>query len=81
LNGAALIDLVIPEDLWDDDREGVIVTWLYQDGASVERGKVVVELMVEKAQMELSAPASGRLTILAAADAIVHRGQVIGRIG
>jgi pyruvate/2-oxoglutarate dehydrogenase complex dihydrolipoamide acyltransferase (E2) component len=75
-----MTDLLIPEDLWDDDREGVIVSWIYQDGAVIEHGKVVVELMVEKAQMELSAPASGRLTILAAADAIVKRGQVIGRI-
>jgi pyruvate/2-oxoglutarate dehydrogenase complex dihydrolipoamide acyltransferase (E2) component len=41
---------------------------------------VVVELAVEKAQMELMAPAAGRLTFLAAADAIVTRGQVIGRI-
>jgi len=73
-------DIRIPPDLWEDDREGVIVSWLYLDGAIVEAGKVVVELAVEKAQMELVAPTSGRLVILAAADAIVTRGQVIGRI-
>jgi pyruvate/2-oxoglutarate dehydrogenase complex dihydrolipoamide acyltransferase (E2) component len=73
-------DIRIPPDLWEDDREGVIVSWLYLDGAVVEADKVVVELAVEKAQMELVAPASGRLVILAAADAIVTRGQVIGRI-
>lgn len=75
-----MTDIRIPPDLWEDDREGVIVSWLYLDGAIVEAGKVVVELAVEKAQMELVAPASGRLVILAAADAIVTRGQVIGRI-
>ncbi len=75
-----MTDIRIPPDLWEDDREGVIVSWLYLDGAVVEAGKVVVELAVEKAQMELVAPASGRLVILAAADAIVTRGQVIGRI-
>ena len=75
-----MTDIQIPQDLWDDDREGVIVSWIYQDGAMVEAGKVLVELMVEKAQLEMFAPASGRLTILAAADAIVTRGQVIGRI-
>jgi pyruvate/2-oxoglutarate dehydrogenase complex dihydrolipoamide acyltransferase (E2) component len=75
-----MTEIRIPQDLWDDDREGVIVSWLYLDGAIVEPGKVVVELAVEKAQMELVAPAAGRLTILAAADAIVTRGQVIGRI-
>ncbi len=75
-----MTDIRIPPDLWEDDREGVIVSWLYLDGAVVEAGKVVVELAVEKAQMELVAPAGGRLVILAAADAIVTRGQVIGRI-
>ncbi len=75
-----MTDIRIPPDLWEDDREGVIVSWLYLDGAVVEADKVVVELAVEKAQMELVAPASGRLVILAAADAIVTRGQVIGRI-
>lgn len=75
-----MTEIRIPRDLWEDDREGVIVSWLYQDGAAVESGKVVVELAVEKAQMELVAPAAGRLVIIAAADAIVTRGQVIGRI-
>ena len=75
-----MTDIQIPHDLWDDDRQGVIVSWIYQDGALIESGKVVVELMVEKAQMEMFAPAGGRLKILAAADAIVTRGQIIGRI-
>jgi pyruvate/2-oxoglutarate dehydrogenase complex dihydrolipoamide acyltransferase (E2) component len=75
-----MTEIRIPVDLWDDDREGVIVTWIYQDGALVESGKIVVELMVEKAQMEMSAPASGRLRILSPSDAIVTKGQVIGRV-
>jgi hypothetical protein len=36
--------------------------------------------MVEKAQLELVAPASGKLTILAPPDTIVRKGTVIGRI-
>ena len=75
-----MTEVKIPHDLWDDDREGVVVSWIYQDGAVVEAGKVIVELMVEKAQMELSSPAAGRLTIMAPADTIVKRGQVIGQI-
>ena len=75
-----MTDIRIPADLWDDDREGVIVSWIYKDGAVIEAGKVLVELQVEKAQMEMAAPASGRLRILAEADAIVTRGQVIGMI-
>lgn len=75
-----MTEIRIPADFWDDDREGVIVSWIYQDGAVIEAGKVLVEVQVEKAQMEMSAPASGRLRILAEADAIVTRGQVIGLI-
>jgi pyruvate/2-oxoglutarate dehydrogenase complex dihydrolipoamide acyltransferase (E2) component len=75
-----MIDITVPQDLWDTDDEGVIVTWVYSDGAIVEDGKLLAELQVEKAQLELTAPASGRLTILAPADAVVRKGQVIGKI-
>jgi pyruvate/2-oxoglutarate dehydrogenase complex dihydrolipoamide acyltransferase (E2) component len=75
-----MVDIRVPEDLWLDDRQGVIVSWLYQDGARVEAGKLITELMVEKAQLELFAPASGRLKILCEPEAVVDRGQVIGSI-
>ena len=74
------MDIVVPPDLWDTDDEGVILTWVYADGATVQKGKLITELMVEKAQLELVAPASGRLRILAPPDSVVKRGQVIGRI-
>lgn len=74
------MDIVVPADLWDTDDEGVILTWVYADGATVQKGKLITELMVEKAQLELVAPASGRLRILAPPDSVVKRGQVIGRI-
>ena len=74
------VDIVVPPDLWDTDDEGVILTWVYADGATVQKGKLITELMVEKAQLELVAPASGRLRILAPPDSVVKRGQVIGRI-
>jgi pyruvate/2-oxoglutarate dehydrogenase complex dihydrolipoamide acyltransferase (E2) component len=75
-----MTDVVVPEDLWDTDQEGVIVTWLYSTGALVEEGHLIAELAVEKAQLELTAPASGKLTVLAPADTVIKRGQVIGRI-
>ena len=75
-----MTDITVPEDLWDTDDEGVIFSWVYADGAVVEQGKLVAELTVEKAQLELNAPASGRLKILAPAETVVLKGAVIGRI-
>lgn len=75
-----MIDIVIPPDLWDTDDEGVILTWIYADGATVEKGRLITEMMVEKVQLELTAPATGRLRILAPPDTVVKKGQVIGRI-
>jgi pyruvate/2-oxoglutarate dehydrogenase complex dihydrolipoamide acyltransferase (E2) component len=75
-----MADITIPLDFWDEDKEGVIVSWLYGEGASVARGKLIAEIMVEKTQLELNAPETGRLTILAPAETVVRKGDVIGRI-
>jgi pyruvate/2-oxoglutarate dehydrogenase complex dihydrolipoamide acyltransferase (E2) component len=75
-----MTDITVPDDLWDSEDEGVIFSWVYADGALVEAGKLVAELTVEKAQLELPAPASGRLRILAPAETVVRKGAIIGRI-
>ena len=75
-----MTDITVPEDLWDTDDEGVIFSWVYSDGAIVQQGRLLAELTVEKAQLELNAPASGRLKILAPAETVVRKGTVIGRI-
>lgn len=75
-----MTDIIVPQDLWEDEREGVVLTWVYADGAVVEQGKLITELGVEKAQLELLAPVRGRLKILAPADTVVRKGQVIGRL-
>jgi pyruvate/2-oxoglutarate dehydrogenase complex dihydrolipoamide acyltransferase (E2) component len=74
------VDIVVPGEVWGDSTEGVVVTWIYQTGATVAEGRPVAEVMVEKAQIELVAPASGRLTILAAPETVIGRDQVVGRI-
>ena len=75
------IDITIPHDLWDEDREAVITNWLAGDGATVKGGKPLVEIMVEKTQYEIEAPADGVLRISRQADDIVRKGDVIGTIG
>ncbi|MGA2841335.1 MAG: biotin/lipoyl-containing protein [Steroidobacteraceae bacterium] len=74
------VDIVVPQEMWGESLEGVVVTWIYQNGATVAAGQPIAEIMVEKAQLELVAPASGRLTILAVPETVIGRDQVVGRI-
>jgi pyruvate/2-oxoglutarate dehydrogenase complex dihydrolipoamide acyltransferase (E2) component len=75
-----MVDLHASQELWDTDSEGVIVTWIYADGAQVREGDVICEVMTEKVQMDFTAPASGRLQIIAPADKVIRRGELIARI-
>lgn len=76
-----MTDILIPDELWEGDPdEAVIAAWLYADGAQVSAGSPIAQLMVEKSQLDLLAPASGRLSILAAEETVVNRGVRVGRI-
>ncbi len=74
------VDLTIPTDLWEEDSEAVITTWLVSDGAVVTEGQLVAEIMVEKVQHEIAAPAGGTLAIEKAAESVVAKGGKIGAI-
>jgi pyruvate/2-oxoglutarate dehydrogenase complex dihydrolipoamide acyltransferase (E2) component len=74
------VDVLIPLDLWEEQGEGVIGTWLFQNGETVDAGAVLAEVMYEKASMEVLSPSSGTLQILLAAETPVIRGQLIARI-
>ncbi len=76
-----MADVVIPSDLWEEDSQAVITTWLARDGAAVRAGDLLAEIMVEKVQFEIRAPKAGRLTVLRGADDIVSKGDVIARVG
>ncbi|MCJ7871311.1 lipoyl domain-containing protein [Marinovum sp. 2_MG-2023] len=73
-------DIVIPSDLWDEDEECVITSWLVDDGGSVEQGALIAEIMTAKVQYEITAPATGTVSIKEEADAVVAKGAVIGSI-
>ncbi|WP_424987924.1 biotin/lipoyl-containing protein [Microbulbifer sp. S227A] len=73
-------DIVIPSDLWEEDEECVITAWLADDGASVQEGALIAEIMTAKVQYEILAPASGTLKITEEADAVVAKGAVIGAV-
>ena len=72
--------ITIPLELWNDDSEGVIVAWLYEDGALVGHGAIIAEVSVEKTQFEVTSPAAGRLRALKPAEATVYAGETIGEI-
>jgi pyruvate/2-oxoglutarate dehydrogenase complex dihydrolipoamide acyltransferase (E2) component len=70
----------IPTDLWEEDTEAVITTWLVGDGGQVSEGQLIAEIMVEKVQHEVRAPASGTIKISQPAEAVVAKGAEIGTI-
>jgi pyruvate/2-oxoglutarate dehydrogenase complex dihydrolipoamide acyltransferase (E2) component len=75
-----MVDIVIPNDLWDTEDEGVLASWTCADGTVVQQGALIAEITVEKAQVELAAPASGRLKVLVAPETNIRKGQVVGTI-
>lgn len=75
------VDVVVPADLWDEDKEGVITTWLADDGAVVDVDGLIAEVMVEKIQYEIRAPAAGVIALVKQVDDVIAKGDVIARIG
>lgn len=74
------MEVTIPTNLWEEDSDAVITSWLVSDGASVNEGDLIAEIMVEKVQHEVHAPSSGKITITQPAEAVVSKGSVIGSI-
>lgn len=70
----------IPVDLWEEQDEAVITTWLSAEGEAVVTGQVIAEIMVQKIQHDILAPASGSLSILKEADEVVAKGELIGQV-
>lgn len=70
----------IPLEMCPATDEGVLVTWLYEDGALIRQGDSIAEIMVQKAQFDVVAPASGKLRVLADRDAIVTGDMAIAEI-
>jgi len=74
------VAVTIPTDLWEEDSEAVITSWLVSDGASVAEGQLIAEIMVEKVQHEVKAPGSGKIAIGQQAEAVVKKGEEIASI-
>jgi pyruvate dehydrogenase E2 component (dihydrolipoamide acetyltransferase) len=72
-----IIDFKLP-DVGEGIAEGEIVKWLVQVGDTVKEHQPIVEVMTDKATVEVPAPAAGRITrLLAKAGEVVPVGKVI----
>jgi pyruvate/2-oxoglutarate dehydrogenase complex dihydrolipoamide acyltransferase (E2) component len=72
----------VDEALWAGAMapEGILMAWAAPDGGLVKRGARLAEVMVEGAQHDILAPASGRLHHAVEALYVLAPGDVIGRI-
>ena len=73
------IEIKVPQ-AGESVTEAMISEWFKEDGEVVSKDDSLLELETDKANMELSAPESGRLSVGIAAGEVVVVGQVIGFI-
>lgn len=59
---------VIMPALGMDMHTGRVVTWLKREGEEVVRGQPILEIETDKANLEVEAPATGRLADISAAE-------------
>ncbi len=75
------VDVIIPDDLWEENEVGVISTWLFDNGAQVAGGDILAEVMVEKVTHELLAPCGGTLQqIVPAEEQTVTKGTKVAEL-
>ena len=57
-----------------------LVEWVAENGAQVKEGDPIYSIESDKSVLEVAAPASGKLVILARAGEIFPVGHIIGQI-
>ena len=73
------MDIIVPQ-VGESIVEAEIGEWFKQDGEQVEKDDLLLELETEKVNVELTAEASGKLTILAQQGETIKIGAVVGKI-
>jgi pyruvate/2-oxoglutarate dehydrogenase complex dihydrolipoamide acyltransferase (E2) component len=64
----------------DAEAEGVVATWFAEEGEEVVEGDLIAEVAVDKVDMEITAPVSGVIRLLAEEGDVRKPGAVIARI-
>ncbi len=75
----ATVDIKVPSP-GESITEVRIAQWLVKDGDTVEKDQVIAEIDSDKATLELTAEAEGKISIKAEADATVNVGDVVASI-
>lgn len=75
-----MTEISIKADFLNGEETAVMSTWYYEDGTHVKQGDIIGELMMEKTQMELEAPASGILKIRAVEDEEVSKDNILATL-
>jgi len=75
------MDFKLPE-LGEGVQEGELIKWLVKDGDTVSSDQVLLEVMTDKATMEVPSPANGVISKLQGSEGdILEVGQVLAQIG
>ncbi len=75
----ATIDIKVPSP-GESISEVRIAQWLVKNGDVVEKDQVIAEIDSDKATLELSSEAEGKVELLVEADATVNVGDVVARV-
>lgn len=73
-------DIIAPDGIWEKETEAVLTSWLFNDGADVQEGNLIAEIMIQKVQHEILAPTSGVLKINRQINDIIEKGAAFGEI-
>ncbi|MDQ0864535.1 lipoyl domain-containing protein [Arthrobacter globiformis] len=74
------MDVVVGQDILGSETEADVSEWLIEDGTQVTEGQALAELETSKVQVEVVAPTSGTITLVAAEGDVIEPGAVIARI-
>lgn len=75
-----MTDVLFPQIGDEATAEGVVATWYAADGDQVTEGDLIADVAVDKVDMEITAPASGVIHLLAAEGDAQLKDAVIARI-
>jgi pyruvate/2-oxoglutarate dehydrogenase complex dihydrolipoamide acyltransferase (E2) component len=75
-------DIKVDEALWASSMlpEGIVERWFIADGAIIAVGDLMAEIRIEDALHEITAPASGLVTIIATRNTVVEPGSLLARL-
>jgi pyruvate/2-oxoglutarate dehydrogenase complex dihydrolipoamide acyltransferase (E2) component len=74
------VEISITSELIGDEDEADLSEWLVADGDEVTEGDPIARLETSKVQVDVEAPRSGRIVLLAAENDVLSLDDVIARI-